>query len=609
MPTRTLTSFLQRLMIALAFSAAGTAAAQIPQTINYQGYLTNSASQPVNAAVNVTFRLYTAASGGAPVWQETQSGIGVANGVFIAVLGSASALSLPFNVAYYLSLQVNSDAEMTPRQPLSAVPYALRTVVADGLAAGAIIPATQLTGTIAANQLANTQLLPTTACAANQLALWNGTAWICAAAVAGPQGIPGPTGLNGPQGIQGEPGKAGPPGPAGGVDASLLLGQFVQSSLVQAPQANRLTRVDITKDVGYYISLTIGVDGLPVISYYDNYNGDLKVAKCMDAACSAEKTIITALDTLGNVGQHTSIAVGADGVPIIAYYDVTNGDLKVAKCKNPTCGSGSTITALDTAGDVGQYTSIAIAPDGLPVISYYDLTNGDLKVAKCTDALCSTGSTITAVDTTGNAGQYSSIAIDADGLPVIVYTGLSGTTSTAGGPLIRPKVVRCGNAACSEGNTITTITVTGAVGKSTAIAIGTNGNPIISFIGTNFSDYVGAVICENATCSSYLPLTLDENVKVGGSLRDPAFTIGADGLPVFVYFDTNNLRFLKCGNLKCNAGNSSTTIETAGAAYNYPSISIGADGLPVIAYQDGFNGTLKVLKCGNAFCVPAYRRR
>ena len=139
-------------ILMLAFVSIATAIAQIPQTINYQGYLTNSASQPVNAAVNVTFRLYTTASGGAPVWQETQSGIGVGNGVFTAVLGSATPLNLPFNVPYFLSVQVNADAEMAGRQPLSSVPYALKAASAETLAGGATIAATQLTGTLASAQ-------------------------------------------------------------------------------------------------------------------------------------------------------------------------------------------------------------------------------------------------------------------------------------------------------------------------------------------------------------------------------------------------------------------------------------------------------------------------
>ena len=205
MRARILKSFLPLLAMTLVSLVASTARAQIPQTINYQGYLTNAASQPVNAAVNVTFRIYTAASGGSPVWSETQNGIGVANGVFNAVLGSAAALNLPFNVPYFLSLQVNADAEMAGRQPLSAVPYAQRAATAEMLAAGATIAGSQITGTIAGNLLSATQLLPVTPCAANQIPQWNGTAWTCASATTGPQG------------------PAGPQGPPGTVDAATNL--------------------------------------------------------------------------------------------------------------------------------------------------------------------------------------------------------------------------------------------------------------------------------------------------------------------------------------------------------------------------------------------------
>ena len=40
-------------------------------------------------------------------------------------------------------------------------------------------------------------------------------------------------------------------------------------------------------------------------------------------------------------------------------------------------------TAVDQAGDVGRYTSLAIGPDGRRHITYYDDTKGNLKYASC----------------------------------------------------------------------------------------------------------------------------------------------------------------------------------------------------------------------------------
>jgi hypothetical protein len=79
--------------------------------------------------------------------------------------------------------------------------------------------------------------------------------------------------------------------------------------------------------------------------------------------------------------------VGADGLGLISYLDLTKRDLKVAHCTNLACTSATTQT-LDSPGDVGAYTSVTVDADGLGLISYLDETKGDLKVAHCTNALC-----------------------------------------------------------------------------------------------------------------------------------------------------------------------------------------------------------------------------
>ena len=95
-------------------------------------------------------------------------------------------------------------------------------------------------------------------------------------------------------------------------------------------------QIDTINYQGYggAISLALGRDGLGVMSYYDGINGDLKTTHCNNANCN--NYITFALDMQGNIGKYTSIAIGMDGFPLIAYIG-EDDILKVAHCSNEFC--------------------------------------------------------------------------------------------------------------------------------------------------------------------------------------------------------------------------------------------------------------------------------
>ena len=207
----------------------------------------------------------------------------------------------------------------------------------------------------------------------------------------------------------------------------------------QTPATITITAVDTVGNVGKLPSIVIGTDGLPIIAYEDFANLNMKVAKCVNAACTGISTI-TSVDSAGDVGAYTSIAIGMDGLPIISYSDITNSDLKVAKCVNAACAGTSTLSVVDTASS-SYYGSITIGTDGLPIISYVDTISGHLKVAKCVNAACTGASMITTVDSAIAFAEYTSMTIGADGLPVISYYDAVSKDL---------KVAKCVNASCLQ---------------------------------------------------------------------------------------------------------------------------------------------------------------
>jgi hypothetical protein len=113
--------------------AAGDRVDATPRTFTYQGVLLNAVNAPVaNGAYSMRFTLYR--DNTTAVWQETQS-VSVVDGFFSARLGTVTALPIDTFVGstLFIGVAVASDPEMTPRQPLTQVPYAFVAEVAQRL--------------------------------------------------------------------------------------------------------------------------------------------------------------------------------------------------------------------------------------------------------------------------------------------------------------------------------------------------------------------------------------------------------------------------------------------------------------------------------------------
>ncbi|HEX7839530.1 MAG TPA: hypothetical protein VF469_18775 [Kofleriaceae bacterium] len=161
---------------------------------------------------------------------------------------------------------------------------------------------------------------------------------------------------------------------------------------------------------------------------------------CVDHACTCSADIIA-----GRIGPYSDVAVGADGAIWVSAYAEDHGDLVVARTTGgripdeawewvdgvpagPVLIPSSKIRGgIDDNGpDVGMYTSIAVAPDGVPMVSYFDRDTASLKLAQRIKGAWQTHIVDMGtgkLGTTGAlAGMYTSLTVRSDdGRPGIAY--------------------------------------------------------------------------------------------------------------------------------------------------------------------------------------------
>ncbi|HEY8999383.1 MAG TPA: hypothetical protein VIM53_03615 [Candidatus Saccharimonadales bacterium] len=123
------------LMIALTlFTPVTRTYAATAPTINFQARLMNTNGSVVaDGSYSVVFKIYSVSTGGSALWTETQS-VSVTNGYLTVNLGSVTPFnsSIPWGSPLWLTMNVNSDGEMSPRLSLTSVPSALSLTSANG---------------------------------------------------------------------------------------------------------------------------------------------------------------------------------------------------------------------------------------------------------------------------------------------------------------------------------------------------------------------------------------------------------------------------------------------------------------------------------------------
>ena len=97
--------------------------ADIPDTLNLHGKLTDPSGSASVGTFEVNFSIYNLSSGGTPLYSQMNNITTDNDGIYTTILSGLNGVD--FEQQTYLGITVESDSEMTPRINLTSVPSAL----------------------------------------------------------------------------------------------------------------------------------------------------------------------------------------------------------------------------------------------------------------------------------------------------------------------------------------------------------------------------------------------------------------------------------------------------------------------------------------------------
>jgi len=179
---------------------------------------------------------------------------------------------------------------------------------------------------------------------------------------------------------------------------------------------------DIHSGVGWYPSIAIDSNGFAHFSYFASEPWRLYYATNQSGIWRSE--ILEYLQV-----SYTSIALDSSDNPHISYRADGPDDLKYARRvgSGGNCGYGvGDVTpngvwdcqVVDSTDDAGRYSSLALDSSDLPHISYRDATNDRLKYARWISSPPGWQ-----IETLTSGGSFSSIALDGSDTPHIGFVG------------------------------------------------------------------------------------------------------------------------------------------------------------------------------------------
>ncbi len=325
---------------------------------------------------------------------------------------------------------------------------------------------------------------------------------------------------------------------------------------------------------------------------------------------SAASWTVSVVDSLGNVGAYSEIAVDAAGRPHISYEDATTQSLKHAwhdgvawnleTVRAVGCTEIFTSLALDSLGrphiayhscgslnhswwtgiawihetvsspSVGRHNSLALDSADRPRISYYDDGNRWLQYAEWNG----TAWNIQAADTANLVGEWNSLALDSLERPHISYYRRNGNNL---------RYVKWNGTAFEN----SLVDSAGQVGFDSSLALDGNDYGHIAYHGSS------ARVLKYARWDGALwNVQTVDTVGPGGTVGSQALALDAAENPQIAYQDitAGNLKYARWTGTAWNLTVVDASLSDVGS---WPSLALDGNGTAHVSYYDATAGDLK----------------
>ncbi len=356
-------------------------------------------------------------------------------------------------------------------------------------------------------------------------------------------------------------------------------------------QPTRIVAAGSTYD-GSFPAVALNPDGNPVIAHLDDGGASIRLAVCGDPGCVtlAGATTIPIEDWT----EPHDVIVGADEIPLLAYVDVdVDGApiVRLARCADPICND-HTITDLGP----GNAPSLAIGSDGLPIVAFGNSLEEAAVIARCTDTACAGEFDTTVVESI--RWRLGPLALIGDDIPLIAQV----TVQRDGDSVLRVAV--CSDAECGDIDTADL----GAVPPD-AVVVGIVVDPVglaTIFVADPGSEILAFRCLEPACSTAIEPVSvgghrsLGELIGTAWGVEGPVL-VSTNAGPSLA--PTNPGWLFRCDDAECRTG---TIVELPGLQGAAASLVVDDAGEPVVFFHRPRSGAF-VLRCERPDCgeIPA----